>query len=67
MKGIRGQYADDVLHKKLANNEHKLITAIKISPLGRVWQTAINISKQYAASTFRERASQVWTEVVLIY
>jgi hypothetical protein len=34
MKGIRGQYDGAVLHKKLANNEHKLINAIKITPLG---------------------------------
>jgi hypothetical protein len=56
IKGIQGQYAGDV-NKKLVNNEHKLITAMKITHLGSVWQTAINISKQYAASTFRARVS----------
>jgi hypothetical protein len=34
IKGIRGQYAGTVLHKKLANNEHKLTTAMKITHLG---------------------------------
>jgi hypothetical protein len=34
---MRGQYAGDALHQKLANNDHKLIIAMKITLLGCVW------------------------------
>jgi hypothetical protein len=46
---IRGQYAGDVFHKRLANNENKLIIVMKIILLGCIYETVINILKQYTA------------------